>query len=113
MSEIPAMRRKDRLVTDPEQIYDILSRCDVIRLAMNTGAYPYVIPLTFGCELKDGQIVIYFHCAWEGRKLDLLRQDPRVCVEADLYYQVERRGEGSVTARDAFCGCLRSLAMRG
>ena len=50
------MRRKDREIPDPERIFDILSRCDTINLGMNGDAAPYVIPMTFGCELKDGKI---------------------------------------------------------
>lgn len=92
------MRRKDREVADLAEIYDILSRCDTIRLGLNGGDYPYVIPMTFGAELTDEGIVVYFHCAGAGRKWDILMKDPRVCVEADLYYHVENRGD-SVTAK--------------
>ena len=73
-------------------------RCDTIRVAMHGGEYPYVIPMTFGCELKDGSIIVYFHSAGAGRKWDILTKDPRVCVEADKYYQVKRTDDGEITA---------------
>lgn len=92
------MRRNDRAVTDIDEIYDILSRCDTIRVGMNAGDYPYVIPMTFGCEKMNDKIVIYFHSAADGRKWDILGRDPRVCVEADLYYKVEKQDNGDVTA---------------
>lgn len=92
------MRRDDREVVAIEDIYDILTRCDTIRLAMNGGDFPYVIPMTFGCELKDGKITVYFHSAGAGRKWDILMKDPRVCVEADKYYQVAKKEDGSITA---------------
>lgn len=92
------MRRDDREVCGKEQIYDILSRCDTIRVGMNDGDYPYIIPMTFGCELKDGKIVIYFHSAGDGKKWEILNRDNRVCVEADLYYQVAKRENGDITA---------------
>ncbi len=92
------MRRDDREVCGIAEIFDILSRCDTIRLGMNGGEYPYVIPMTFGAEIAGDRIVVYFHSAGAGRKWEILQRDPRVCVEADLYYQVERR-EGSVTAK--------------
>ena len=92
------MRRDERAVTDTGEIYDILNRCDTIRVGMNGGAYPYVVPMTFGCACEDGRIVVYFHSAGAGRKWDILQRDPRVCIEADLYYQVARQAGGSITA---------------
>ncbi len=92
------MRRNDRSVTDIDEIYDILSRCDTIRVGINGDGYPYVIPMTFGCEKENDKIVIYFHSAADGRKWEILNKDPRVCVEADLYYRVEKRDNGDVTA---------------
>ena len=92
------MRRDDREVSNINDINDILSRCDTIRIGMNGGDYPYVIPMTFGSELIDGKIVAYFHSACGGRKWDILNNDNRVCVEADLYYRVEKKENGEVTA---------------
>lgn len=92
------MRRKDREITDLNTIYDILERCDTINLGMNGGVAPYVIPMTFACELEDGKIVIYFHSALGGRKWDILNSDPNVCVEAHLYYKTEEV-IGGITAR--------------
>lgn len=92
------MRRDGRAVTDLNEIYDILQRCDTIRIAMNDCDYPYVIPMTFGCEIIDGKIVIYFHSACEGKKCELLNKDSHICVEADLYYQVKKCDNGDITA---------------
>lgn len=92
------MRRDDREVSDINEINDILTRCDTIRVGMNGDGYPYIIPMTFGSELVDGKLVIYFHSAGAGRKWEILNKDPRVCVEADLYYRVEKRDNGDITA---------------
>lgn len=92
------MRRDEREVSDINEINDILTRCDTIRIGMNGGGYPYIIPMTFGSELVDGKLVIYFHSAGAGRKWDILNKDNRVCVEADLYYRVEKRDNGDITA---------------
>ena len=92
------MRRNEREVTDLNEIHDILQRCDTIRLGMNDAEYPYVIPMTFGSEIIDGRIVIYFHSAADGKKWEILNKDPRVCVEADLYYRVEKKESGAITA---------------
>ena len=77
------MRRTDREVTDISEVRAILSRCRVCRLALNTGGAPYIVPMNFGFTLEDGALTLYFHAAREGRKLDLLRADPRVGFELD------------------------------
>lgn len=92
------MRRNDREITEKDRIYDILTRCDTIRVGMNGDGVPYVIPMTFGCAMENGEIVIYFHSAGAGRKWEILGRDPRVCVEADLYYKVKKNEDGSITA---------------
>ena len=77
------MRRKDREITDFDAIIDIIKKCDTCRLAMNDGDYPYIVPMNFGLDVQDGQVYLYFHCAMEGKKLDLLRRDNRVTFEMD------------------------------
>lgn len=85
------MRRKDREVTDPHEIESILCKSPVCRLGINdpqSGA-PYVVPLCFGHEwLSDGRLRLVFHSAREGRKLSLMRADPRVCFEMDADYEL-------------------------
>ena len=74
------MRRKDKEITDMAEIEEIIEKADVCRLAMATGEIPYVIPMSFG---YDGG-VLYFHSAKDGRKIDILRQNPKVCFEFDI-----------------------------
>ena len=80
------MRRKDREVTDPAQIADIISRCTCCRIGFNDGGEVYIVPLNFGYEAKDDTYVFYFHGAKEGRKIDLIRKNPRVGFEMDTNY---------------------------
>jgi nitroimidazol reductase NimA-like FMN-containing flavoprotein (pyridoxamine 5'-phosphate oxidase superfamily) len=60
---------------------DILNRAEVGRMALFDGTMPYIIPLNF--LYKDG--IIVFHCAWEGRKLDIISMNPNCCFEVDKY----------------------------
>lgn len=92
------MRRTEREITDKQEIVDVLRRCDTLRIAMRGENAPYIVPVSFGMEVIDDQAVVYFHCAQAGRKLDLLRAHPRVCVEGDVYLGVEKTAHG-VTAR--------------
>ena len=38
------MRRKDREVTQPEEIFDIIKKCDVCRIAFFDEKFPYIVP---------------------------------------------------------------------
>lgn len=78
------MRRKDREVTDAAQVAEIMSRCEVVRLALNTDTVPYILPVNFGME-PDG-MKIYIHGAVEGTKYTLISRDHRASFEMDCTY---------------------------
>ncbi|HTX72407.1 MAG TPA: pyridoxamine 5'-phosphate oxidase family protein [Rectinemataceae bacterium] len=71
------MRRKDRQITERAELELLLSEAKVCRLAMATGEAPYIVALSYGYAWEE-ELELFFHCAREGRKLDLLRRDPRV-----------------------------------
>ena len=76
------MRRKDRQIDSPEQIKEILKRSKVCRLGLWDGDEPYIVPLSFGWRWDDC-LTLYFHCAPEGRKLDILHRFPKAAFEID------------------------------
>jgi uncharacterized protein len=66
-----------RAVSDKKELVDIIQRCQYCHLAMvDLQGNPYVIPMNFG--FKDD--VIYFHGAQHGKKIDILKHNPVVCV---------------------------------
>lgn len=70
------MRRKDR-ERGREFAYQVIDQCEYGVAALAAGEEgPYCIPLSL-VRMGDE---LFFHCALEGRKLELLRRDPRVCV---------------------------------
>lgn len=75
------MRRKDREVTNIEEIKRILEKCKVCHLAMVDKGLPYVIPLNFGYIIEDNSLILYFHSAKAGRKIDILKVNNNVCFE--------------------------------
>lgn len=91
------MRKSQREITDKDEVVKLLGQCDTVRLAMNGGDFPYVVPLSFGYLYEDGKLSVYFHCAKEGKKIDLLNRDNRVCLEADILSGYVDTGRG-VTA---------------
>lgn len=77
------MRRKDREIKDFDKILQIMRQCDSCVLALNNDGFPYMVPLNFGMDIEDGQLYLYFHCAMQGKKLDLIRKDNRATFEMD------------------------------
>lgn len=80
------MRRKDREITDPGRIAEIMDDCACCRIGFNDNGQIYIVPLNFGYRKKNGRYVFYFHGAGEGRKIGLIRQNPQVGFEMDTGY---------------------------
>ena len=78
------MRRNEREITSRADIDAVIRRCQVCRLGLADGGEPYVVPLCFG---YDGG-TLYFHAARDGRKLDLMRRNSRVCFESDIVEEI-------------------------
>ena len=60
--------------TDKERMEDILRNDDIGYIAFVSDE-PYVIPINY--TYSNGRIL--FHCALEGKKLDLIAENPTVC----------------------------------
>jgi uncharacterized protein len=69
------MRRKDKEITDQKHIHEILKNGKLCHIAMVNGGEPYMVTVNYG--YKDG--CIYFHSAPEGRKIETIRENPKVC----------------------------------
>lgn len=75
------MRRKDREITEREEMLSIVRQCEILHLGLHDAAeplYPYVVPVNFAPEEKDGGLKLYFHGARDGRKFRLM-QHAGVC----------------------------------
>jgi len=73
------VRKPEKEIKDRSEIDTIIRRSKVCRLGMADNGQPYIVPLCFG---YDGNAV-YFHCAKEGRKLDIISGNKSVCLEFD------------------------------
>jgi nitroimidazol reductase NimA-like FMN-containing flavoprotein (pyridoxamine 5'-phosphate oxidase superfamily) len=76
------MRRKDREITGIDEIEAIISRADVCRIALTDNNIPYIVVMNFGYSGGDLKR-LWFHCAINGRKLDMIRRNKYVCFEVD------------------------------
>ena len=75
------MTRREQQVTDINEIIDILDKSKVVHIGMIDGDEPYVVPMNYGYTLNDGKLTIYLHGARRGRKIDVLRENPKVFFE--------------------------------
>ena len=77
------MTKRERLLTDPEQIRDILDRSKVLHLGLCVNDEPYVVPMNYGYTQEDGKLVLYLHSAVRGKKLDMIAANPKVFFAMD------------------------------
>jgi nitroimidazol reductase NimA-like FMN-containing flavoprotein (pyridoxamine 5'-phosphate oxidase superfamily) len=77
------MRKANREITDKKDLIEVIKKCRVCRLAFHDEPYPYIVPLSFGFSFDEDRLVLYFHCAKEGKKLELLKQNNHVSFEMD------------------------------
>ena len=77
------MTRREREVTDMQEILGILDRAKIVHVGMIDGDAPYVVPMNYGYTMEDGKLTLYLHGATAGRKLDIIRANPKVFVEID------------------------------
>jgi nitroimidazol reductase NimA-like FMN-containing flavoprotein (pyridoxamine 5'-phosphate oxidase superfamily) len=74
------MRRKEREIRDKAEIERIIQKALVCRVGLSDGDSPYMVPVCFG--FKDD--TLYFHSAQEGKKIEILRKNNKVCFEMDI-----------------------------
>lgn len=82
------MRRVDREVTEFDRIVGILDQCKVCRVGLNDEGEVYIVPMNFGYSLDGEDLTLYFHCAKEGRRMDILKTNPTVGFEMDCNHNL-------------------------
>jgi hypothetical protein len=87
------MRRKDREITEIDKLLEIIKKCKVCRLGLSDNGLPYIVPLNFGWNYDNNRLTLYFHSAIEGRKLDIIKSNNRVCFEIDTDHKLYVEGE--------------------
>lgn len=80
------IRRNEKEINDQNDILRILNQVRYITIAMTDVDGPYLVTLTHAFDRSRN--AIYFHCARDGRKVDILNRDNRVWGQAlvDLGY---------------------------
>ncbi len=82
LGDMKRIRRKEKEITDGNEILAILEKAEYITIAMCVDNDPYLVTLSHGYD-RDRHC-IYFHCAKEGKKIDILRKHNKVWGQALL-----------------------------
>lgn len=90
------VRRSDREVTDMNVITDILDNSKIVHIAMIDGDEPYMVTMNYGYAMEAGKLTLYVHSAKAGRKLDVLKVNPKVFVEMECSMRIV---EGNTACR--------------
>ena len=81
------MRRNDREVESHDWMMEVLDQGQWMELALaGKDGWPYIVPLNYG--FSDDFIII--HCAKEGKKIDLLRENNKVAFNVAIDTEVIR-----------------------
>ncbi len=77
------MTRREQEITDINEIIRILDEAKIAHIGLVDGDEPYVVPMNYGYIMENGKLTIYLHGAKRGRKLDVIRANPKVFFEAE------------------------------
>ncbi len=83
------VRRRNKKIGNLEEVERIPKGAFICRIAMCEGDRPYCVPMI--CCYKGGRI--YLHSAKEGKKLEVLKANNRVCFEVETGVEVVRKGK--------------------
>jgi nitroimidazol reductase NimA-like FMN-containing flavoprotein (pyridoxamine 5'-phosphate oxidase superfamily) len=76
------MRKKEREIKDISEIENVIKSSDVCRIAFANDNLPYLVTMNFGYSGGNDK-KLYFHCAREGKKLEMIKKNNYVCFEFD------------------------------
>ena len=74
------LRRREKEISNPAEMKAILAGTQHVTVAMCRDNEPYLVTLSHGYDHEKN--AIYFHCAGEGKKIDILKANDRVWGQA-------------------------------
>ncbi len=80
---------RNREITKIQELIMIIDETQVCCVAMCRSDQPYLVPMNFARD----ESYVYLHCDNKGEKLDILAENPRVCINFnsgnELFYRHE------------------------
>ena len=78
------MRRKENEITGIDEIERVIKKAIYCQIGLVDNDEPYVVPVCFGYERNT----LYFHGALEGRKVELIKRNNKICFEIDADVEI-------------------------
>jgi uncharacterized protein len=93
------MPRKVRIIANETEKEEVIKKCDCCYVGMvDEQNLPYVVPFNFGYRDK----YIYLHSAPEGKKINILRKNNRVCIAFSTDHQMYHQHESMACSYSMF-----------
>jgi len=86
---LETMRKARQEIADGTELEAILEGAIICRVAMMDSERPYILPFNYGYSKG----CLYIHSAPEGKKIDLLRENPEVCFEVEDSMEITKGGK--------------------
>jgi uncharacterized protein len=90
------VRRKDREITDPNEMQQVLKATKFVTVALCMDNEPYLVSLSHGYDVTKN--CLYFHCASEGKKLVYQKANNKVWGQAVLDFGVTEECDYAYTS---------------
>jgi nitroimidazol reductase NimA-like FMN-containing flavoprotein (pyridoxamine 5'-phosphate oxidase superfamily) len=80
------IRRKEKEIESEDQMFSIIERAKYVTIAMCNDNEPYLVTISHGLDRQNH--CIYFHCAQDGKKIEILQKNSLIWGQAidDLGY---------------------------
>lgn len=93
------MPKRVRIISKETEQEQIIRKCDCCYVAMvDENNNPYVLPFNFGYSDK----CIYLHSGREGRKLDILKKNNKVCIAFSTGHKLNAQHENVACSYSMF-----------
>jgi len=69
-------RHPEKAIEDIDEIMSVIDAQRLLNIAMSVDDEPYLVTVNYGFDPEER--CFYFHCAAEGKKLDIIRSNPVV-----------------------------------
>lgn len=81
---------KSRIISQQTEIEQVINSVDVCHIGMvDLEGNPYVLPFNFGYDKG----ILYFHSGPEGRKIDIWKKNPSICIAFSSDYHLRYQHE--------------------
>ena len=95
------MRNKDKEISDRDEMIEVIQSQKIVTIALSKDNEPYLVTVNYAYD--KGEECFYFHCGYEGKKIDFIKSNPTIwgqVLDDSLHNQL-RRLQQTISAASA------------